>query len=157
MILTSLANKYPVYAKQKYGISIHIATLILNKICRHRDLLNVNPSADVVRDPDRNPEPEKVRRACFSNRHSDRNPLSTVSVSRFRSYAQHACANRASDPDPFSFYSRVNVTRGVTTIYEGTGCAIFWSAFLPAENKFWGIIFGKMTSSHKFWGVILEK
>ena len=46
---------------------------------------------------------------------------------------------------------------GVTTIYEGTGCAIFWGAFFPAENKFWGIIFGKMTSSHKFWGVILEK
>ena len=46
---------------------------------------------------------------------------------------------------------------GVTTIYEGTGCAIFWGAIFPAENKFWGIIFGKMTSSHKFWGVILEK
>ena len=45
----------------------------------------------------------------------------------------------------------------VTTIYEGTGCAIFWGAFYPAENKFWGIIFGKMTSSHKFWGIILEK
>ena len=25
---------------------------------------------------------------------------------------------------------------GVTTIYEGTGCAIFWGAFFPAENKF---------------------
>ena len=46
---------------------------------------------------------------------------------------------------------------GVTTIYEGTGCAIFWGAFFPAENKFWGTIFGKITSSHKFWGVILEK
>ena len=46
---------------------------------------------------------------------------------------------------------------GVTTIYEGTGCAIFWGAFFPAEDKFWGNIFGKMTSSHKFWGVILEK
>ena len=46
---------------------------------------------------------------------------------------------------------------GVTTIYEGTGCAIFWGAFFPAENKRWGIIFGKMTSSHKFWCVILEK
>ena len=46
---------------------------------------------------------------------------------------------------------------GVTTIYEGTGCAIFEGAFFPAENKFWGIIFGKMTCSHKFWGVILEK
>ena len=45
----------------------------------------------------------------------------------------------------------------VTTIYEGTECAIFWGAFFPAEDKFWGIVFGKMTSSHKFWGVILEK
>ena len=45
---------------------------------------------------------------------------------------------------------------GVTTIYEGTGCAIFWGAFFRAENKFWGIIFGKITSSHKFWGVVLE-
>ena len=25
---------------------------------------------------------------------------------------------------------------GVTTIHEGTGCAIFWGAFFPAENKF---------------------
>ena len=47
--------------------------------------------------------------------------------------------------------------RGVTTIYQGTGCAIFWGAFFRAENKLWGIIFGKVTSSHKFWGVILEK
>ena len=46
---------------------------------------------------------------------------------------------------------------GVTTIYEGTGCAIFWGAFFRAENKFWGIIFGKITSSHKFLCVILEK
>ena len=46
---------------------------------------------------------------------------------------------------------------GVTTIYEGTGCAIFWGAFFPAENKFCGIIFGKITSSHKIGGVILEK
>ena len=46
---------------------------------------------------------------------------------------------------------------GVTTIYGGTGCAIFWGAFFRAENKFWGITFGKITSSHKFWGVILEK
>ena len=46
---------------------------------------------------------------------------------------------------------------GVTTIYEGTGCATFWGAFFPVENKFWGIIFGKITSSHKFWGVILKK
>ena len=41
--------------------------------------------------------------------------------------------------------------------YAGTGCAIFWGAFFRAENKFWGIIFGKITSSNKFWGVILEK
>ena len=47
--------------------------------------------------------------------------------------------------------------RGVTTIYAGTGCAIFWGAFFRAENKFWGIIFGKITSIHKFWDVILEK
>ena len=33
----------------------------------------------------------------------------------------------------------------------------FWGAFFRAENKFWGITFGKITSSHKFWGVILEK
>ena len=33
---------------------------------------------------------------------------------------------------------------GVTTIYAGTGCAIFWGAFFRAENKFWGIIFGKL-------------
>ena len=46
---------------------------------------------------------------------------------------------------------------GVTTIYEGTGCAIFRGAFFRAENKFWGIVFGKITSSHKFWGVILKK
>ena len=45
---------------------------------------------------------------------------------------------------------------GVTTICEGTGCAILWGAFFPAKNKFWGIIFGKITSSHKFWGVFLE-
>ena len=37
---------------------------------------------------------------------------------------------------------------GVTTIYEGMGCAIFWGAFFPAENEFWGTIFGKITSSH---------
>ena len=45
---------------------------------------------------------------------------------------------------------------GVTTIYEGTGCAILWGAFFPAENKSRGTIFGKITSSRKFWGVILE-
>ena len=46
---------------------------------------------------------------------------------------------------------------GVTTIYESTGCAIFWGAFFRVENNFWGIIFGKIASIHKFWGVILEK
>ena len=56
------------------------------------------------------------------------------------------CSDRVHDPGG-----------GVTTIYEGTGYAIFWGAFFPAENKFWGTIFGKITSSHKFWGVILEK
>ena len=49
------------------------------------------------------------------------------------------------------------VPGGVTTIYVGTGCAIFWGAFFREENKLWGIIFGKITSRHKFWGVILEK
>ena len=44
-----------------------------------------------------------------------------------------------------------------TTIYDGTGCAIFWGAFFPAENKFWGIIFAKISSTHKSWGVILQK
>ena len=32
----------------------------------------------------------------------------------------------------------------------------FSGVIFPVENKFWGIIFGKITSSHKFWGVILE-
>ena len=32
----------------------------------------------------------------------------------------------------------------------------FGGAFFRAENKFWGIIFAKITSNHKFWGVILE-
>ena len=45
----------------------------------------------------------------------------------------------------------------VITIYAGTGCAIFWGAFFQKENKFWGIIFGKITRSHKFWGDILER
>ena len=45
----------------------------------------------------------------------------------------------------------------VTAIYAGTGCAIFGVLFVEAENKFWGIIFGKITSSHKFWSFILEK
>ena len=47
--------------------------------------------------------------------------------------------------------------RGVTTIYGDAGCAIFWGAFFRGEYKFWGIIFGKITSSHKFWGAILQK
>ena len=33
---------------------------------------------------------------------------------------------------------------------------IFLGCFFRAGNKFWGIIFGKITSSHKFWGVIFE-
>ena len=33
----------------------------------------------------------------------------------------------------------------------------FGVPFFPAENKFWDIIFGKITSSHKIGGVILEK
>ena len=45
---------------------------------------------------------------------------------------------------------------GVATINAGTGCAIFRGRFFRAENKFWGIIFGKITGTHKFWGVILE-
>ena len=51
----------------------------------------------------------------------------------------------------------VKARGGVTIIYAGTGCAIFGGAFFRAENEFWGIIFGKITSSHEFWGVILEK
>ena len=46
---------------------------------------------------------------------------------------------------------------GVTTIFAGTGCAIFWGALVRAENKFWVIIFGKITTCHKFWDVILER
>ena len=45
---------------------------------------------------------------------------------------------------------------GLTTIYAGTGCAILWSAFYQAENKFWAIIFGKIISNHKLGGFILE-
>ena len=45
---------------------------------------------------------------------------------------------------------------GLTTIYAGTGCAILWSAFYQAENKFWGIILGKITSNHKLGGFTLE-
>ena len=47
-----------------------------------------------------------------------------------------------------------NLGEGVTTMYAGRRCPITWGAFLRAENKFWGIIFGKIASSHKFWGVI---
>ena len=64
-----------------------------------------------------------------------------------------------------------NISHGATIlqtfIWENTrggnyhicryGMCHFWGAFFRAENKFWGIIFGKITSSHKFWGVILEK
>ena len=45
---------------------------------------------------------------------------------------------------------------GVTSIYTGTGCAIFWGAFFQVENKFWGIIFGKIIHGHKFWGIIFS-
>ena len=54
---------------------------------------------------------------------------------------------------PFSFHigfasclqenAQIPGGEGVTTIYAGTGCAIIWGAFFRAENKFWGIIFGK--------------
>ena len=37
------------------------------------------------------------------------------------------------------------------------GMCHFWGAFFRTENKFWGIIFGKITTFYKFWGVILEK
>ena len=45
---------------------------------------------------------------------------------------------------------------GVTSIYTGTGRAIFWGAFFQAGNKFWGIIFGKIIGGHKFWGIIFS-
>ena len=45
---------------------------------------------------------------------------------------------------------------GVTSIYTGTGSAIFWGAFFRAGNKFWGIIFGKIIGGHKFWGIIFS-
>ena len=45
---------------------------------------------------------------------------------------------------------------GVTSIYTGTGRAIFWGAFFRAGNKFWGIIFGKIIGGHKFWGIIFS-
>ena len=43
---------------------------------------------------------------------------------------------------------------GVTSIYTGTGRAIFWGAFFGAGNTFWGIIFGKIIGGYKFWGII---
>ena len=49
-----------------------------------------------------------------------------------------------------------SVPGGVTSIYTGTGCAIFWGAFFQVENKFWGIIFGKIIHGHKFWGIIFS-
>ena len=45
---------------------------------------------------------------------------------------------------------------GVTSIYTGTGRAIFWGAFFRAGHKFWGIIFGKIIGGHKFWGIIFS-
>ena len=56
-----------------------------------------------------------------------------------------------------NFYVLTKIPGGVTTIYAGKGCAILGVPFLQAGNKFWGIIFGKITSSHKFWGVISER
>ena len=51
----------------------------------------------------------------------------------------------------------LSIGGGVTTIYAVTGCATFWDALFRAENKFWGIVFGKITSSHKFWALIYRK
>ena len=34
---------------------------------------------------------------------------------------------------------------------------LFGVLFFEQKIKFWGIVFGKITSSHRFWGVILEK
>ena len=45
---------------------------------------------------------------------------------------------------------------GVTSIYTGTGRAIFWGAFFRAGNKFWGIIFGKIIGGHKCWVIIFS-
>ena len=36
------------------------------------------------------------------------------------------------------------------------GICHFLGCLFQEENKFWGIIFGKITSSHKFWGVIFR-
>ena len=41
--------------------------------------------------------------------------------------------------------------------YHIRDVSFFGVPFFRVENKFCGIIFGKITSSHKFWGVILEK
>ena len=46
---------------------------------------------------------------------------------------------------------------GVTTLYAGTGFAIFRVPFFEQKIDFGGVIFGRITLSHKFWGVILEK
>ena len=32
----------------------------------------------------------------------------------------------------------------------------FGVPFFEQKNKFWGIVFAKITGSHKFWGFILE-
>ena len=39
---------------------------------------------------------------------------------------------------------------GVTSIYTATGCAIFGGTFFEVENKFWGVIFGKIIQGHNF-------
>ena len=58
---------------------------------------------------------------------------------------------------PYNGFVRYYVPGGgVTSIYTGTGRAIFWGAFFRAGNKFWGIIFGKIIGGHKFWGIIFS-
>ena len=62
---------YSVYTEQKYGIAIQIAILILNKSCRvtldpDHNLLKFDLTSDVDRDPDRNPNPEKMCRVNAS-------------------------------------------------------------------------------------------
>ena len=47
-------------------------------------------------------------------------------------------------------------SRGVTTIYAGTGCVIFMVPFFRAEDMSQGAIFGKITSRHRSHGFILE-
>ena len=46
---------------------------------------------------------------------------------------------------------------GLTTIYEGTGCAIFWGAFFPAKINFGISFLVKSQVVINFGAVILEK